>query len=161
LTPEDRVFMLDVDEQDYDNIVSKYITIPPGADGIEREGDSIVLTVEAGMADWKTPGQSLTVPLTVTQEGVNKGKQIDWFAGVRKDAMSVTKPALQAFGIENAVIKRINGKIAINPAGFVGAVAKATFKRKLSNKGNLHSVLDSTKFYPISEVATKAEEAPL
>lgn len=161
MTPEERVFMLDVDEQEYDAVTSKYIVIPPGKSGVEAEGDSIVLTVEAGMAEWKTPGQSLRVPLTVTEEGINKNKTIDWFLGVKKDAMSVTKPALQSFGIENKVIVKRDGKIGINPAGFVGAQARATIKREMSNKGNLRSVLDSTKFFPIKTDTQEAEQAPL
>ena len=37
----------------------------------------------------------------------------------------------------------------------------ATFKRELSNKGNLRSVLDSTKFYPVGSVSTPSEEESL
>ncbi len=161
MTSEDRVFMLDVDEQEYDQITSKFIVIPPGKDGIEREGDNIVLLCEAGMADWKTPGQSLKVPLTVIEEGINQNKQIEWYPGIKANAMSVTKPALQAFGIEDKVIVRRNGKVGINPAAFIGARAKVTFKREMSNKGNLRSVIDSTKFYPANATSQSGEVAPL
>ena len=158
---DERMFVLDVSEKDYDEISSPFIVIPPGPTGVEAEGDSITLAVEAGMADWKQPGVSLKVPLVVTAEGINNGKKADWYPGVSKGAMGITKQALQAFGIEDAVIKRVKGKIAIAPSAFAGAQAIATFKREMSNKGNLRSVLDSTKFYPVGSVSTPSEEESL
>lgn len=157
----ERVFVLDVSEKDYDEITSPFIVIPPGPGGIEAEGDSITLEVEAGMADWKQQGVSLSVPLTVIAEGINFGKEANWYAGVGKSAMGITKQGLQAFGIEDKVIKRAKGKIGIVPSGFAGAKAVATFRRELSNKGNLRSVLDSTKFYPVGSVSTPSDEESL
>ncbi len=75
--------------------------------------------------------------------------------------MGITKQALQAFGIEDKVVKRDKGKIVIVPSAFAGAQAIATFKREMSNKGNLRSVLESTKFYPIGSVSTPSEEEGL
>ena len=158
---DERTFVLGVSEKDYDEISSPFIVIPPGPSGVEEEGDSITLTVEAGMADWKQPGISLKVPLVVTAEGINKDKTADWYPGVSKGAMGITKQALQAFGIEDVVIKRDKGKIAIVPGAFAGAQAVATFKRELSNKGNMRSVLESTKFYPLGSVSTPSEEEGL
>ena len=113
------------------------------------------------MADWKQQGISLKVPLVVTAEGINNGKKADWYPGVSKGAMGITKQALQAFGIEDAVVKRVKGKIAIVPSAFAGAQAVATFKREMSNRGNLRSVLDSTKFYPVGSVSTPSGEEGL
>ena len=158
---DERIFTLDVSEKDYDEATSPFIVIPPGPSGIEAEGDTITLRVEAGMADWKTQGVSLKVPLTVVEEGINNGKVVDWYPGVGKTSMGITKQALQAFGIEDKVIKRVKGKIAIAPSGFTGAEAVATFRRELSNKGNLRSVLDSSKFYPVGAVSTPDEAEEL
>lgn len=154
----ERLFDTDVSENDYDTITSKYVTIPPGVSGTELEGDIIRLAVECGAADWKTPGKTLLVPLTVVQEGINKGKQVEWYAGIKKEAMQVTKPALQAFKIEDKVLKRIDGKLKIAPLGFVGARATVLFKREMSNMGNLRSVLDSTSFLPI-DVKSETKDA--
>ena len=161
MVTDERVFALDVSEKDYDEATSPFIIIPPGPSGIEAEGDSIVLEVEAGVADWKQQGVSLNVPLTVVAEGINNGKEANWYAGVGKTAMGITKQGLQAFGIEEKVIRRIKGKIGIVPSAFAGARALATFKRELSNKGNMRSVLDSTKFYPVGAVSTPDEAEEL
>lgn len=145
----DRLFDTPVSESEYDSMTDKYITIPPGASGVAQEGDSIYETVEAGIADWKQQGKSLTIPLTVVSPGMNNGKQIEWYAGIETNAMSITKKALKMFGIEDKVLVRKDGKIKINPVGFAGARAKAMFRREMSNKGNLRSVLDSTAFLPV------------
>jgi len=149
---EERLFDTEVEETEYDSMTDKYVTIPPGDSGIPKVGDSIFLTVEAGPAEWKQPGKSLNIPLAVVQEGLNKGKSVEWFAGVTKDGMQVTKKGLRAFGIEDKVLRRIEGKIRIAPLGFAGARAKALFVRELSNKGNLRSVLDSANFQPLDAV---------
>ncbi len=150
---DERLFDTQVTEQEYDEMQDKYITIPPGTCGIPAEGDSIYLTVEAGVADWKQPGKSLTIPLTVVQEGINKGKTVEWYAGIDKNSMSITKKGLRTFGIEDKVLRRIDGKLKIAPMGFAGARAKALFRRELSNRGNLRSVLDSASFLPLDAVS--------
>lgn len=145
----ERLFDTPVSETDYDSMTDKYITIPPGASGQPAEGDSIYLEVEAGVADWKEPGKSLKIPVTVVQPGINQGKSVEWYAGISKDAMSITKKGLKAFNVEDKVLRRVDGKVKINPLGFAGARAKALFRREMSNRNNLRSVLDSTSFLPI------------
>jgi hypothetical protein len=76
---EERLFETELSEEEYDQLQDKYITIPPGKSGIAQEGDTTMEVVEAGIADWKNPGRSLAVPLTVVSEGINKGKTIDWY----------------------------------------------------------------------------------
>lgn len=154
---EERLFQTNMDGDEYDSISDKYITIPAGPSGEMKVGDSIMVAVEAQIADWKQPGISLQIPLMVIEEGENYGKSIDWYAGISKDAMGITKRALKAFGIEDAVIKKVDGKVAINPAGFEGAKAKARIVRELSNNNNLRSVLDSANFQSLN--AGVAEEA--
>lgn len=157
MTP-DRTFETELTEEEYEQITDKYITIPPGASGVEAEGDSIRLDVQAGVADWKQQGVSLTIPLTVVTPGINVGKTIDWYAGIKKDAMGITKKGLKAFGVEDKVIVREGGKVSINPLGFESGVASALFRRELSNQGNLRSVLDSTSFLPVGAKAEATAE---
>lgn len=156
---EIRTFTLDMTEEEYDSITDKYITIPPGVSGVEAEGDAIRLDVEAGMAEWKQQGKSLTIPLIVITPGINVGKEVEWYAGVGTDAMGITKRAVKAFGREEAFIVRKDGQIHINPAGLAGAQASAKFVRELSNRGNLRSVLDSTSFIEIGAVASEQIES--
>jgi hypothetical protein len=144
-----RLFDTNVSEEEYDSLQDKYVTIPPGVTGIAQEGDTIYENVEAGVADWKQPGKSLTIPLTVVSEGMNKGKTVEWYAGVAASAMGITKTGLKAFGIEDKVLVRSGGKIKIDPMGFAGARARAMFRREMSQNHNLRSVLDSTAFLPI------------
>ncbi len=60
-----------VTEEEYDTAGSKFITFPPGA----RVGDMEYRDIEIGMIDWDTPGRSMKVPVTITEEGVDKGKE--------------------------------------------------------------------------------------
>jgi len=135
-------FILDIDPEEYDTLTSKYVEIPANnEDGIEREGDTIVLNAELGMAEWKTQGKSLRVPVIITEEGANQGKEMDWFVGISKDAMQVTKPRLQRLGIENKVLPRKEGKLHLNFEGFVAVKCAVKVVREMSQNGNLRSVL--------------------
>lgn len=151
----DRLFSTGISETEYNDLKDKFITIPPGADGIAKEGDTITELVEASPAEEKTAGKSLKVVLTVVGKSKygNEGKQIEWYPGVDAKAMGITKKALQMFAIEDKVIKKANGRVGINPMGFAGARARATFRREMSLNNNLRSVLDSTQFFPADVAA--------
>jgi hypothetical protein len=150
---------LGMTQEEYNSLPdSKYITIPPGLDGQERAGDSIRLDVEAGMPMWKQPGTSMVIMLTILSSGIEKGKTIEWFAGVSKESMQINKRAFKAFGVESKVI--VNGKV--NWMALTGARANAKFKRELSNQGNMRTVLDSTAFLPVgSKTADTKPAEPL
>lgn len=60
-----------ITEEEYDKAGSKFITFPPGA----KVGDITYLDIEIGMLDWDSPGVSMKVPVTVAEEGVDKGKE--------------------------------------------------------------------------------------
>ena len=158
---QERTFATDITEDQYDTITDKYITIPPGASGVEQEGDAIRLDVQAGMADWKTPGKSLTIVLTVVTPGVNEGKTIEWYPGVTFDAMGITKRAAKAFKREDEFLPRKDGKVHVNPTGLVDAKASARFVREYSNQGNLRTVLDSTSFLAIRTAEDIKKETPV
>jgi len=148
-------FPAGISEEDYDNMTSKFIDIPDSGDGIPREGDSIVLTIETGAADWYTAGKSLKVPVTVTDEGINFNKQTEIYPGVSKDAFGIMKVLVKALGIEDKVIIRRAGKIIVNPLGFAGGTGKGRFVREMSNQGNLRSVLKTTAIMPIGSPSTE------
>jgi len=148
-------FPVGISEEDYDNITGKYVDIPDAGDGIPREGDSIILTIETGAADWYTAGKSLKVPVTVTDEGVNYNKQTEIYPGVSKEAFGIMKVLVKALGVEDKVIIRRAGKIFINPLGFAGGVGKGRFVLEMSNQGNLRSVLRTTAITPITSPDTE------
>ncbi len=152
-------FPVGISEEEYDSMTGKFVDIPTEDDNIPREGDSIILTIETGAADWHTAGKSLKVPVTVTDEGVNYNKQTEIYPGVSKDAFGIMKVLVKALNVEDKVIVRRNGKIFINPLGFAGGVGKGRFVREMSNQGNLRSVLKTTAIIPIS--SPSAEETVL
>jgi len=78
-------FILSVTEEEYEAGGSKFITFLPGA----KVGDVQYRDIEVGMPDWDTPGKSLKFPVTVTEEGVDKGKEEKISTGV--DSKSVWK----------------------------------------------------------------------
>jgi hypothetical protein len=163
----ERLFDTNVSEDEYDSMQDKFIRIPPGKNGSDQSGDTLYESVQAGVAEWKTPGKVLQVELTVISEGINKGKIVLWYPGLEskpKDSMSITKQGLKAFGIEDKVLRRVEGKIKINPLGFAGAKAKALFIREWSkpqdiNKAPiLRAVLDSSSFLPIDTKSSETKE---
>jgi len=71
----------DIDAKTLKEAGSRFITFPPGA----KVGDVELREVEVGMLAPDTPGVSMMLPIIVTQEGADFGKQdkISW--GVKKD----------------------------------------------------------------------------
>jgi hypothetical protein len=120
-------------EQEYKEAGSKFITIPPNADGKENEGDTIVLDLECGMLDWDTPGVSVKFPVKVTQKGsVDLGKSDKISCGVAVNALWKLKETVTAFGHEDAVSFE-DGKPVIDGDKLVGAKARGIWTRVISN----------------------------
>lgn len=65
-------FILDgLSEEEYQKAGSKFISFPPAA----KVGDWEYRDIEIGMTDWDTPGVSMKVPITVTEEGPDQFKE--------------------------------------------------------------------------------------
>jgi hypothetical protein len=75
---EEGILLPDVDDGDYQAAGSKFVVLPPG----EKE---IYLNIECGMLDWDNAGVSMMIPIVVTEEGVNEGKQDKLSFGVTKN----------------------------------------------------------------------------
>lgn len=164
MSPE-RDVMLDVTPEDYESMVSPFIEIPTGASGKPEAGDECWLLVEAqANIGEKTPGVSYQVPLMVMEEGINKGKVVDWYLGYRGVALNITKRALKAFDVESEVVKEDKGKMHLFIDRIAGAQAKARFAREWSRpqeegkKPILRAVLDSTQFLAVGEEPPAVEE---
>ena len=164
MSPE-RDVMLDVTPEDYESMVSPFIEIPTGASGKPEAGDECFLLVEAqANIGEKTPGVSYQVPLMVMEEGINKGKVVDWYLGYSGVALSITKRALKAFGVGDEVVQNIKGTMHFFIDRIAGAQAKARFVREWSNpqevgkKPILRAVLDSTQFLAVGEEPPTVEK---
>ncbi len=75
-------FILPSTEEDYEKSGSKFVTIPPGA-------TEVYLDIEVGLLDWDQAGKSMKLPVTVTEDGPDKGKQEKISFGV--DAKGIWK----------------------------------------------------------------------
>ena len=163
MSPE-RDVVLEVTPEDYDAMASPFIEIPISASGKPQAGDECYLLVEAqANIGEKTPGVSYQVPLMVMEEGVNKGKVVDWYPGYRGQALNIFKRGLEAFGKKD-VVEDIKGKMHLYIDRIAGAQAKARFVREWSNpqeagkKRILRAVLDSTQFIGADEEPPTVEE---
>ena len=89
-------FILPVTEEEYEAGGSKFIAFKDEKGNIATSGQWKNLVgqvnyrdVELGMPDWDTPGKSMKFPTTITEEGVDKGKEDKIATGV--DSKSVWK----------------------------------------------------------------------
>ena len=89
-------FILPVTEEEYEAGGSRFIAftdeqgnIVPSGSWKGVVGQINYRSVELGMPDWDTPGRSLKFPVTITEEGIDKGKEDKVATGV--DSKSVWK----------------------------------------------------------------------
>jgi len=142
MSPE---FMLDVTEEEYQNEGSKFITFAPGA----KVGDVEYRDIEIGMVDWDTPGSSMKVPVTITEEGVDKGKMDKISFGVKKGGIWKGKEIVIAVTGQDIPMKEgSDGQKhpAIDPMALVGKLATGVWQWMQGFSGG-----DETKppvFYP-------------
>lgn len=146
----------DVNQDDYENASSGFITLPPINGRPPKEGDSIILSIEAGEALWKTPGKSLDVPFTVIEKGDNFGKITNVYPGVTKDSLSILKAMCKALGVESKVITYNERKqLVIKPKGFIGGkgvgvfVGTWTVPQEAGKQPSLVAKLATTQIFPV------------
>lgn len=161
----ERDVVLGITPDDYDALASPFIEIPVGASGQPKAGDKVWVLVEAqANIGEKTPGVSYVIPLMVMEDGVNKGKVVDWVCAYSsndtnkaKAAIGIAKRAFAKFGVEDKVIRKIKGKTHLLIDQIAGAQAKACFVREWSKpqvEGKspiLRAKLDSTQFLGADE----------
>ena len=92
-------FMLPSTEEDYDKSGSKFVTFPPGA-------TEVYLDIEVGLLDWEQPGQSMKLPVTITEEGPDKGKQEKISFGVSAKGIWKGKQIYEAVAGEGMPMKK-------------------------------------------------------
>lgn len=94
VTQEGDVFRLDMTEEEYDKAGSKF-------------AEAGAHLSEMGMPYWKTMGKSIGFPFIIVEEGPDKGKENEIFAGVEKGGVWKLKEILGAIGIP---VNMVNGK---------------------------------------------------
>ena len=122
--------VLPINEKDYKEAGSKFIDFPPEA----KVGDIERRTVEMGMPDWDTPGVSIKFPVTVTQEGSDKGKKEKISCGVDAKGVWKLKAVLANLGI---AYKLVGGKVAFNTDDVTGKAATGIWTMQAGTKGGV------------------------
>ena len=89
---------LPVSQEQFESAGSKFISLAPG----KTEG---FFDIECDVIDWKTPGVSLMLPVTITEEGINNGKADNFYMGVSPEAVFKTKETLTVLGIPVTFVK--------------------------------------------------------
>lgn len=88
-------FTLPVTDEEYEKARSKFIT----SNVNDPVGTIYLRDIEMGMPDWDTPGQSIKFPVTVTEEGVDAGKEDKISCGVGSSAIWKLKEVLENLGV--------------------------------------------------------------
>lgn len=154
---EPEFIVSDVTQDDYESASSGFVTIPPKNPKIGLQaGDSVMLEIATGKGEWKQPGVSLVVPVTVTQKGENEGKTAEIYPGVGKTALSILKNVCQSLGVEDKVITfNDRHQMVIRPHGFEGGkgvgvfVATWTVPQEAGKNPSLVAKLATTQIFPI------------
>lgn len=94
---EEEGILLDIDEEDFDQAGSKFITFPPGAKVGDMQSRLVEVTPDAG---WDTVGSSIKFPIVVVEEGADKGKEDKLSFGIAKNAIWKGKEACIALGVD-------------------------------------------------------------
>lgn len=103
-------FILDgIDEDEYNTAGSKFITFP--AIPPPKVGDWQFRDIICGTLDWDSPGKSMKLPVTVVEEGPDKGKEEKISFGVDKKGIWKGKEIYLAItGHEMPMAKGADGK---------------------------------------------------
>lgn len=138
-------FVFDMTEEEYEREGSKFITFSPGA----KVGDMEYRDIEIGMVDWDTPGSSMKVPVTITEEGADKGKEDKISFGVKKGGIWKGKEihlAVTGKGMPMKEGSDGNKHPSVDPMALVGKPAVGAWQMQKGYPGG-----DETKpavFYP-------------
>lgn len=126
----------EVSEEEYKTAGSKWVTFPPDA----KVGDKQFLDVEVGMLDWDTPGVSMKAPITVTEEGLDKGKEDKLSFGVKPEGIWKGREIYRAItGNEMPMKEGSDGHKhpSIDPMELVGKPAVGFWQLQRGKKGGV------------------------
>lgn len=155
MSPE--IILPDVTEDEYKRAGSKFVQMPAG----ETETS---LDIEIGMLDWDTPGTSMKVPVTVTEEGPNQDKQDKISFGVKPDGIWKGKEIYYAItGVDMPMKLGGDGKNhpVIDPMVLVGKPAVGFWQMQKGKKGGVGEEVTYPKLISILAPGSKPEVSDL
>ena len=117
--------MTGTSQEEYELAGSKFIVIPPGK-------SEAYLAVELGVQSWDTPGHSIALEVTVTEQGENFGKIDKISYGVRANAIWKGKDIYRALDME---MPSVDGTMAPGPTDLAGKAAVGLWKKEHGHKG--------------------------
>jgi len=147
-------FQLPATEEEYQRAGSKFVTFPPNA----KVGDSLFLDIEIGMIDWDTPGVSMKVPVTVTEEGLDKNKTDKISFGVKADGIWKGREIYKAILEEEMPMKSgADGKKhpVIDPMALAGKPAVGCWQLQEGKKGGVGETVVYPKLQTILSPRSK------
>jgi len=121
-------------KKERDELGSKFIVLPiDPATGKQKVGAVVIREVECGMPDWYTAGVSMKFPVKVIEEGIDKGKEYDYYAGIAAKAAFKIEEAAAAFGVPEAITYDEKDKAQIDTDLFPGKHAKGVWIGRETN----------------------------
>ncbi len=164
---EAEIILSSVTEEEYELAGSKFMTfidkdgkIVQSGEWKGHIGEDIYLEVESGMPDWDTPGKSLKFPITVVEEGPDKGKADKISTGVDSKSIWKLKEVVKALtGKDLQMKKGGDGKAhpVLNPTEFVGKPAIAHYQLIRGKKGGVATAED-TIYHKLIELLPTGEK---
>lgn len=128
------IIKLGYTQKEHNELGSKFIVLPiDPATGKGQLGAVVIREIECGMPDWYTPGTSLKFPVKVVEDGVDKGKEYDYYAGIAAKAAFKLEEAAAAFGVPEAISFDEKGKAQIDTDLFPGKHAKGVWVGRETN----------------------------
>ena len=138
-------FILPVTEEEYEAGGSKFIAFMDEAGNVVPSGGWSRMVgavnyraVECGMPDWDTPGQSMKFPVTITDEGMDKGKEDKISTGVSSKSVWKLKEIHSAvIGGDLEMKSGADGKKhpVLKPTEYAGKAAVGVWEMQAGFKG--------------------------
>lgn len=153
-------FTLDVTQEEYEKAGSKFITFPLNA----PVGSLQFRDIEVGMLDWDTPGQSVKIPVTITEEGPDLGKQEKLSFGVSAEAIWKGKQLYKAIcGKDMPMAQGADKKKHPAPDSddLLGKPAVGVWQLKEGKKGGVGEVVTYPKLVDIQPAGAKPKVTDL
>ncbi len=142
-----------VTEDEYNTAGSKFIVFPPGA----KVGDVGYRDIEIQAVDWDTPGVSMKVPVIVSEEGPDMGKEEKISFGVTKTSIWKGKEIVKA--ITGEEMPMIDGHPSVPVEKMKGRAAVGMWQMQAGHKGGDPNaeVINYPKLISILSAGSKPE----
>ena len=143
-----------VTEAEYETAGSKFVTFPAGS----KVGDNLYLDAEVGMPDWDTPGKSIKFPVTIIEDGIDRGKEDKISTGVDSKGVWKLKEVTQSVLHKDLEMKKgSDGKVhpVLKPMEYVGKKAVAHYQMQTGKKGGVGEPVQYPKLIALLPFGSK------